>query len=90
MGQEQSNAQALLPGKPEVPRALQELPGTGDPPLFQGLPLHRTQPVASPWVPLRKGPLTPQPSARLWDGQEKLGAKGFILVGNKSGGDLFF
>lgn len=83
MGQEQSNAQALLPGEAEVPSTLQELPGTGVAPLSQGLPFHPTQPV---------GPLTPQPPARAGDGagQEKLGAKGFILAGNKSGGDLFF
>lgn len=50
-------------------------------------PLHPTQPVASP----QKGtPHTSAPCKGLWDGQEKLGAKGFILVGNKSGGDLFF
>lgn len=41
-------------------------------------PLHPTQPVVSLWVPLKKGPLTP--CQGLWDGQEKLGAKGFILA----------
>lgn len=79
MGQEQINAQALLPGKPEVPRALQELPGTGDPPL----PKDCLSIPAILWNPSHPSPLQ-------GDGQEKLGAKGFILVGNKSGGDLFF
>lgn len=77
-------------GSQRCPELCRSCQGLGIPPLFQGLPLHPTQPVASPWVPLKKGPLTPQPPARLWDGQEKPGAKGFILVGNKSGGDLFF
>lgn len=85
MGQEQSNAQALLPGKPEVPRALQELPGTGDPPFTS----HPTCGITV-GAPQKGTPHTPTPCQRLWDGQEKLGAKGFILAVSKSGGDLFF
>lgn len=69
-----------------VPRALQELPGTGHRPFSKDylyIP-------PSLWHPSKRDPSQPSPLRGLWDGQEKLGAKGLILVGNKSGGDLFF
>lgn len=50
-------------------------------PLFQGFAF-TSHPARG--CPSKREPSHPR------DGQEKLGAKGFILAGNKSGGDLFF